>query len=96
MLSLATELGYEERDLESVAAVNALALAAKYKSLQASKPNIEKKVSTARPMVPSGARTNISVKADKTIQMQKTYRKTGKASDVQAFLEAKIEGIRKR
>jgi hypothetical protein len=96
MLSLATELGYEERDLMSVAAVNALALAAKYKGLQAAKPNIEKRVSNARPMVPSGARTNITVKADKTKVMQQTYRKTGKSSDVEAFLEARINAIRKR
>jgi hypothetical protein len=97
MLALGHELGFDDRDLMSPAAIEALALAAKYKKLQASKPAIDKKVSQARPFTQPAARTSqLTNEASKSKQMQDRYRKTGRSEDVEAFLAARIESKRKR
>jgi ubiquitin len=91
MLSLAQELAFDERDLMSPAAINALALAAKYKALQTAKPNIEKRVQNVKPVTPPSARTsNQTLEASKTKALQDRYRKTGKTADVESFLQARI------
>jgi len=92
MLSLAQELAFDERDLMSPAAINALALAAKYKALQTAKPNIEKRVQNVKPVTPPSARTsNQTLEATKTKELQTRYRKSGKMADVEAFLASRIE-----
>jgi hypothetical protein len=91
MLALAQELGFDERDLMSPAAINSLALAAKYQTLQKSKPSIEKRVASAKPMQAPSARTNqVTNDATKIKSLQERYRKSGKASDVEAFFEQRI------
>lgn len=91
MLGMASELGYDSRDLMSHAAIHALQMAAKYKALQDSKPGVVKKVSQAKPyQAPAARSTQTTSAATKLSQLKTAAKKTGSTRDVEAFLEARF------
>lgn len=106
MLSLAHELGYEERDLMSVAAVSSLAKANKLLAenaelkarLDGSKKVIEKKVAQAKPLSQPAARTSMqSAEQAKTQEIRERLRKGGRTEDAEALLARIFEAkARKR
>lgn len=91
MGSLAQELGFDERDLMSPAAVHALHMAAKYKAVIDAKPAVTKKAATAKPYSAPAARSSQSTTEASKINTMKTQAlKSGKPKDVEAFLAARF------
>lgn len=71
--------------------------AMQWKKLQASKSSIAKKVSTAKPLVKTTARTlQQSQESSKAQDLRARFRKTGRPDDVQNFLEARLLQSAKR
>ena len=97
MLNLGQELGFAESDFMSPAALHALHLAVKARKIEASKTSIIKKVAAAKPFVAPAARSSQSSgEAQKVRELKTRYQKSGKTSDVEAFLEQRIAARRKR
>lgn len=96
MGDLGQRLGLREADFMSPAVLQALHMAAKYEAIQKAKPGIDKRVRDAKPMTAPAARTTVkSADANKVVELQKRYQKTGNPRDVEAFLARRFEGKRK-
>ena len=90
LAGMASELGYDERDLMSPAALHALHMAAKYKALVDSKPQIQKKVAQARAVSAPAARTSQSTAESSKVAQLKARAQKGNPKDVEAFLAARF------
>lgn len=90
MGDLGQRLGLKEADFMSPAVLQALHMAAKYEAIAKAKPGIDKRVRDAKPMAPASApaaRSTVkSAEANKVVDLQKRYQKTGSAKDVEAYL----------
>lgn len=84
--------GFTGRELEGIVdprMVRVLHAAMQWKSLQASKSVVEKKVQTAKPVQVQASRTSQSTQRNAKLQdLKGRALKTGKSSDAEAFLEA--------
>lgn len=97
LMAAAQELKFTDEEMKSPAALHALHLASKYLELQKSRPELNKKVSTAKPMsAPSARSANTSVEQAKREQLKTRLGKTGKSGDAEAFLTRLFESKRKR
>lgn len=87
MLALGQSLGFSERDMMSPAALHALHMAAKFDALQKAKPQIEKRVSQAKPMATPSARGNVqSAESAQIRQLKERAVKSGRPQDMEDFL----------
>jgi hypothetical protein len=90
MLQTAQELGFEEGDMMNPRALHALHLAAKYMTLQKSKPQVTKRVAEAKPMK-TVARSAPQAQRDGSLaDLADKAKRTGKDAYAAAFFERKF------
>ena len=97
LMSAAQELKYAETDMLSPAAMHALHLASKYLALQKAKPELTKKIASAKPMqAPAARSSNNSIEQSKQHAARLSLRKTGSTEAAEAVMLQILERQRKR